>query len=375
MTDQTNIRPRVALIYLLDLRAHAQIADRAAAQIAVFQESGIDAFGLCMDRGLGGKLPANFEGLRTRTPKLLRAFSEARHLRRFLSAHDPDALIVRYGFASSTLLRIAKAYPLILEIHSDDTVELPTQRHVRTYARLSGRTYRSRVLGAARGAVFVTRALVDLPAFGALRGRRTVIPNGVTVPAKPLPVPRNSRTVIGYSVGYAAPWQGLDRLARLADELPEFEFRLVVPDASIASGISADRVQIVTTRNAAEYRRAISSFDVALGGLALDRKGLEIASALKVRESVALGIPTLLFSRDEDLEEIESLTIRTVARGPWEPAEVAAAVREFVAGAVGMRVPDELRRRVDIREKAQQYAAFVIDTLEGVDAGAQRAQR
>ncbi|MFK3676452.1 hypothetical protein ACI2IP_01890 [Microbacterium sp. NPDC090218] len=374
MTEAAATPPRVVLVYILDLRSHRQIMERAAAQLTAFRDSGLDAGALCLDRGLPGDLPASVEGLPSRGPRLLRAFRDARTLRRTLAARSPAAVVIRYGFASGTLLRIARSFPTILEIHSDDTHELPSGVLVRTYASVSNRLYRSRLLRAVRGAMFVTRALVALPAFTEIAGPRAVIPNGTPVPADPLPVPRNSRPVVGYSVGYAAPWQGLDRLAALADALPEFTFRLVVPEPRIAEGVHDSAVEVVIADDPAAYRAAVAHFDVALGGLALDRKGIEVASALKVRESVSLGIPTLLFSRDEDLEEVDSTTVTTIARGAWTPAEVVPAVREFVRGAVGERIPAPVRQLVDIETKAQRYAALVHEVLDDV-ARTQPAQR
>lgn len=210
----------------------------------------------------------------------------------------------------------------------------------------------------------MTRALEKLPQFAEIRQPRAVIPNGIRVPANPVPVPSNPRPVVGYSVGYQAPWQGLDRLAELADALPEFDFHLVVPDPAIAAEVSGSRVQVFVAGSPAEYRTLISRFDVALGGLALDRKGIEVASALKVRESVSLGIPTILFSTDEDLEGVDTPTIRTLANGAWAPQDLVPSVREFVSDAHGARIPDAFRQRVDIEEKAREYARLVQAALD-----------
>lgn len=363
------------LVYLMDLRSHPQIMARAAAQIAVFRAGGLDASALCVDRGLPGSLPAGVRGVASRGPRRLRAFFEARRLRQALTEESPDVAILRFGFATRTMLDLARRVPLMLEIHSDDTRELPPHPLIRLYAQLSSRLYRRRLLDRVRGAAFVSSDLIGLPAFADIRGPRAVISNGIPVPALPIPLPDNERPVVGYSVGYAAPWQGLDRLAGLADALPEFDFRLVAPDSSIADGIRSSRVTVTVAGNASAYRAAIEGFDVALGGLALDRKGITIASALKVRESVSLGIPTLLFSRDEDLDDVSEPTIATIARGAWEPAEITSGVRAFVLGAVGARVPDALRQRVDVTAKAQRYAGLVEEVVQSTKAVAQPTQR
>lgn len=280
-------------------------------------------------------------------------------LENYVRRANPDVVVVRYGFATAWLRRVARKVPLILEVHADDTRERPTSRAARTYATLSSRAFRRGLLRSTAGAMFVTRAIAELPAFAELRGPRAVIPNGIEVPAVPLPVPANARPVIGYSVGFDAPWQGLDRLAELADALPEFDFQLVVPSREMAAAVEGTAVQIAIAPTSAEYRSLVAGFDVALGTLALDRKGIDVASALKVRESVSLGIPTLLFSRDEDLDGVDHPTLRTVARGPWEPDRIAPAVRVFVESAKGARIPDELRNLVDIRAKAEKYALLI----------------
>lgn len=368
MLDSATSEPRVVLVYLLDLRSHAQIMERAAAQISVFNDLGLNATALCMDRGLPGTLPAGVRGLPSNGPRILRAFNEARQLRKWLDRARPELVIVRYGFATASLARLADRVPLLLEIHSDDTREMPTRRSVRAYAILSARLFRTPLLRKVCGAMFVSSDLARLDVFAAIREPRATIPNGVLIPAEPLPVPDNDRPVVGYSVGYRAPWQGLDRLAQLAEQLPEFDFVLVVPEISIADEIETSTVHTVVAESPDHYRSLISRFDVALGGLALDRKGIERASALKVRESVSLGIPTLLFSRDEDLDDVDTPTVSTAARGHWDPVELAPVVRDFVLTARGKRVPDEIRRRVDVTAKAARYAALALEALETVQA-------
>ncbi len=361
--------PRAVLVYLFDLRSHAQIMSRAQAQLQVFRDSGIDASAVCVDRGLAGALPDHVRSIRSNAPRLVRSFSESRKLENYLRHTHPDVVVVRYGFATAWLGRVARRVPLLLEIHADDTRERPARWGARAYATLSSLAFRRRLLRSAAGAMFVTRAISGLPAFAELRGPRAVIPNGIAVPSEPLPVPANDRPIVGYSVGFDAPWQGLDRLAELAEALPEFDFRLVVPARDMATAVEGSAVQIAVAASSAEYHSLVAGFDVALGTLALDRKGIDVASALKVRESVSLGIPTLLFSRDEDLDDVDHPTLRTLARGSWEPAKIAPAVREFVERAQGSRIPDELRSMVDIRTKAENYAALITSAISQVRIG------
>src|SRR5690606_38392501 len=108
--------PRIVLVYLLDLRSHRQILERTAAQLTAFRDSGLDAVAVCLNRGLPGEFPSAVEVLPSRGPRLLRAFLDARRLRTHLAEEHPAAVVVRYGFASRTLVRIARRFPMILEI-------------------------------------------------------------------------------------------------------------------------------------------------------------------------------------------------------------------------------------------------------------------
>lgn len=359
-------KTRLVMVYPFDLRAHSQIMARARAQIAFFRAHGYDAVGVFPDRNhTSEEIPPEFLPLTSRAPRRLRPFGDALALHRLLRTVAPDVLVVRYSFASPSLHSLAKRLPVILEIHLDDTHELPPNRLVQLIWRTSNRIYRDRTLRNAAGAMFVSRQIAELDAFAMIPGPRAVVTNGVPIPAIPLPVPNNDAPVVGYSVGYDAPWQGLDRLNKLAEMIPEFEFWLLCSDVTVAEALPpGSRVRVIVSASHEEYQRRLAEVDVMLGTLALERKSMSMSSSLKVRESVSLGIPTALFSVDEDLHGVQDDTVATLPAA-WDNLDaMATAFRAFVGQAVSKRVPDSIRRSVDIQDKARSYAGLIERVLE-----------
>src|SRR5207249_2857500 len=60
----------------------------------------------------------------------------------------------------------------------------------------------------------------------------------------------------------------------------------------------------------AQLHRLLAQVDVGVGTLALHRKGLEEASALKVREYLALGLPVVLGNADTDFPDGADFLLR-----------------------------------------------------------------
>jgi glycosyltransferase involved in cell wall biosynthesis len=105
---------------------------------------------------------------------------------------------------------------------------------------------------------------------------------------------------IAFVSGKFAPWHGLDRLLQAFDqESPDLPLtvhligRLSQAQKDAAQKLDTANVTIICHGYMAlrDYRDILSICDVGLDSLALDRKGLSEAAALKVREYLAQGLP------------------------------------------------------------------------------------
>ena len=88
-------------------------------------------------------------------------------------------------------------------------------------------------------------------------------------------------------------WAGVDKIARLASHFPSWRIDVVGPGPDEFPRAPAN-VVIHGPLGREEYLPIMAQADVAIGPLALHRKGLSEASALKVAEYLAYGIPVIL---------------------------------------------------------------------------------
>ncbi len=121
---------------------------------------------------------------------------------------------------------------------------------------------------------------------------------------------------IAFLSGKFAPWHGLDRLLDTAarfnsagDQGLELIIhligRLTASQSRAVGRLPEGRLKVQSHGHltAANYRRILARCDIGIDSLALDRKGLSEASALKVREYLALGLPVYSASGDTALPD------------------------------------------------------------------------
>ena len=173
----------------------------------------------------------------------------------------------------------------------DDLDELRIRSPLRYwYARIS----RDRLLRRARRIIVVTNEIARHPAIVGLHRPVSVLPNSINLAAYPeLEVAHNPSPRLVFIGSPRLAWAGVDKIARLASHFPSWRFDLVgpaqaeLPDCSFQRRrprpAGPRRVHADHGRRGRRYRP-----------LALHRKGLSEASALKVAEYLACGIPVIV---------------------------------------------------------------------------------
>jgi len=276
-----------------------------------------------------------------------------------VQAHHPDLVYHRYGLYMPQLKGLVRSFPLILEINTDDLKEYCLNANLRCwYNRLT----RGLLLRKAAGLVFVTGELAGLPHFARFRKLQCVIGNGVVLDDCPvLPPPRNRTPRLIFLGTGGQPWHGVDKVIRLAERLPTWRFDLVGPTPGELGRIPGN-VSVHGRLERRGYEPVLAQADVALGTLALHRKGMNEASPLKVREYLAYGLPAIIAYRDSDFPRGSPLILE-LPNTEHNVEENLSAIEAFVCEWMGQRVPRDGLSHLDVGIKEAQRIAFFREVL------------
>lgn len=252
-----------------------------------------------------------------------------------LARWRPDVIYLRHSTVSPTVLALAAAFPTVVGGDLDDLEELRMRSPLRYwYARVT----RDRLLRRARRIVVVTNELARHPAIVRLGRPITVLPNSIDLAGYPdLPAPKNSSPRLVFIGSPRLAWAGLDKIARLASQFPSWRFDVVGPGPEELSGAPAN-VVIHGPLEREAYLQIMAHADVAIGPLALHRKGLSEASALKVAEYLACGIPVILGHAETAFPDGAPFLLQLP--NTEDNVDVAIAdIERFVGAWRGRRVP------------------------------------
>lgn len=292
---------RVAFLVNWREGAGSGIYNKVADQAAAWERLGHDV-GLFVSTEAGAvedwqRLPATrFVASRTGSP-LSKLLARERAVRR-ADEWGPDVGYVRHGLVYPGLLRFARRYPLVVEVNGDDLAELA---HVAPRQRAVARLTRGALLRSAAGVVYVTDELSRRPAFSRYGVPGTVVANGIDL-ASFEQLPRRTDGPLTFALvgNPGTPWHGVDQVAELARARPSWVFHVVGPTEGELGGPAPANVQLHGVMDREQLHALLAEVDVGLGTLALHRKGLQEASALKVREYLALGLPVVIGNTDTD---------------------------------------------------------------------------
>ncbi len=238
--------------------------------------------------------------------------------------------------------RLASRFDVSLEIHG----QLWHPEHARDLvARVVPFGLTSRALvRKANAAAFVTHELANETSYSSIP-HKVVIGNGIEL-GEPVTAPANETPVVGMAIGLDASWNGLDIMAAWARRLPHIKFVVISPvELAERLGRNSAYASLLfnPTHNRHEYQAELSKLDVALGSLAAERKNLFELAALKVRDYLNAGIPTLLVSPDTNLMGVEDEAILLRSK----PVDTDSLER-WIHSMRGQRVLESSRRAVSI---------------------------
>jgi len=267
----------------------------------------------------------------------------------------PDVVYARHGLVYPGFVRIARAFPTVIEINADD---LPEFKLTSSWRYAYGRASRSLLLRSAAGFVFVTRELERSPSFASFGKPWVAIGNGIDLSAyPPVPAPSNERPHLLFVGHPRSPWHGLEHAAELAAAFPAWRIDIVGPTRDELTDAPAN-MTFHGRQRSEDYLSLIEQADVAIGSLALYRNHMSEASPLKVREYLARGVPTLVGYEDTDFPDPAPFLLCI----PNRPDGVMSSLQEiaaFVERSRGVRVPRSAIQHLDISAKEALRLAFL----------------
>jgi glycosyltransferase involved in cell wall biosynthesis len=253
-------------------------------------------------------------------------------------------------------MALAAAFPTIVGGDLDDLDELRVRSPLRYwYARFS----RDRLLRRARRIIVVTNELARHPAIVRLRRPISVFPNSIDLADYPeLPAPENPSPRLVFIGSPGLAWAGVDKIARLASCFPSWRFDIIGPGQEELDGAPSN-VAVHGLLGREQYLPILAQADAAIGPLALHRKGLSEASALKVAEYLAYGIPVILGNAETAFPEGAEFLLQ-LPNTENNVVDAASEVRAFVERWRGRRVPRAAVSAIDVKVVEAQRLALVL---------------
>jgi hypothetical protein len=351
---------RIAFVCYWDARRSDGVTEKVASQLAQWRLHGHEA-----ELFLLGPGPAPAGGLALSGRAFLFAgpldrVQKTRGLYAAARAFGPHIAYIRYDLFVPPPLALSRRLPTVIEINSDFRAELGARSGS---AALYGRLQEPHVERAAAAAVCVTHELAER-----LRRRAPALPirvisNGIAfdgVASAPAPARAGPARLV--YLGDDVYWQGIDKVFELARAVPEWRFDLVGVDRAHSAG----NVVCHGFLSAEEYEPLLAGADVALGTLALHRKHMNEACALKVRRYLVRGLPVILGHEDTDFPGAPPWFLLRLPNEELNVRNGVERIRHFVEGVRGRRVARrEVQPLLDVVLKERERLAYLEQIVEG----------
>lgn len=315
---------------------------------------------------------AGIAGAITRKIKL------ARLTKKVVESFSPDIVYFRYEGADVLSIReiVKQKIPYILELNTKTIPELwATRRFLPWAVSLATEPW---VFSNAEGIAAVSNEIYQ---YAVKKGNKTLpfllAKNGVDVKSvnfcgynpelrKKYDTPVEAPLLV--MIGSLAPWHGLDLLFK-ALAMPDLNnyYLWLIGNVSIENlkkqtlnSNVLERLRLIRWQNAEKLSDILSAADVGIGALALFRKGIKEAQALKTRTCLASGLPVLLGHSDSTIQH----NCQFISYGCYTSViNLASQIKEFCEVVKKDRI--ELGRQA--REFAENYLSWDIAAKETLD--------
>ncbi|MFT5523066.1 MAG: glycosyltransferase involved in cell wall biosynthesis [Pirellulaceae bacterium] len=289
----------VKIAYLLwyDVAHETGVIKKVANQVRSWQRHGhtpqLFAMGDCREIWSGANdIPHQVFGGHS----LFQRIRKSREVVEAIRKWNPDVVYFRFSAYYPAMENLLNDFPFVLEVNTDDVSEFRRSLPYPLY--LYHRLTRERVLRKAAGIVSVTPELSNM--LPRVRAKKTVISNGILLDDYSQLDLRNAvrQTRLAFVGTPQRDWHGVDQILRMAQRLPHWQFDIVGYQPTNARVPS--NVKFYGFLSPIAYHQILGRADAAIGSLALYRNSLRQGCALKVREYLACGLPTIVGYDDVD---------------------------------------------------------------------------
>lgn len=232
-----------------------------------------------------------------------REWSRSRKLQELISTvtkFQPDVIYFRYGLYAYPLHRLFKIAPSLVEVNTHDVLEY---RHRSLFYYWVNYLTRELIFRNCAGIVPISSEIADLHSISKFGKPIQVIPNGFNLDEiQPLPAPCNDPPHVSFVGNMKAVWNGVDKLILFAQRNPDILVDIIGMTRGEIDSVSVpENVICHGLLSLDDVRKILALSDASISALALHRKPSFENSLLKVRESLAFGIPTILAHHDSDV--------------------------------------------------------------------------
>lgn len=279
-----------------------------------------------------------------------------------IKAYQPDIILFRYYRYYLGFERIYKIAPVVVELNTNDVVEMGLSSSIRgPYNELT----RPIIFRSAAGFTPVSHEIAELPDNTRYNLPTLVLGNGINVEKLQfLPAPANPQPRFVMMSSDILPWHGVDKVINFFKKYPDLQFDLVGYSPKDFSEALPPNICAHGFIPHSEVSHILAKADVVFGTMALHRKRMNEASPLKVREALASGIPVVIAYDDTDLMDVELDTVLQIPNTEDNMETHAEAIRDFAYRMRGRRIPRHLVvDRIDYRHKEKQRLEFFQQIL------------
>jgi hypothetical protein len=247
----------------------------------------------------------------------------------------PDVLYVRWSPWFPGQSTVTRGIPSVIEINSAFWQELASSKLFRVLDKVTTRRLFSAADKLVAPTVEIARELKDR--YAVSDSQLEIVANGVpSAPDGLLSRPSDDRCSIAFACGdLNTPWHGVDRVLAIAARTPEFDYQLFGHYGDL-TGPSNVTFRGVLDRSA--LTSELQQCTIGIGTLALERKGMIEACALKTREYLSNGLPVALNHIDTDFSADRWFIGELSTPGSFDLDSAVASIRAFVSDVVDRRV-------------------------------------
>ena len=273
-------------------------------------------------------------------------------------AWKPDIIYTRFGSYYPVLSQLMQKIPKILEANTNDLSEY--QLMLPKYQFIFHKFTRNWTLNNSAGIVCVASELSEL--FLSYHKPSCVIGNAIDISDYPIyRAPNNIHPQIVFIASNASPWHGTEKLITIAQAYPDWGIHLI-GDTGLEDKNNPPNIYCHGKLKHQDYTKIMQTADVAIAGIAAYTKNANEASALKVREYLAYGIPVILGHIDTDFSDKKPFILNLPNTIDNVDANLGI-IENFVLNWMGKRVSRDDIKHLDVLAKESKRLDFFAQVL------------